>query len=61
LGVTAHFFSKFKLKSVYLGVLHVSDRHTSQELAAKLKEVFTKFNITVEFYDLVAVWWSREA
>ena len=55
MGVTAHFFSKFKLKSVYLGVLHVSGRHTSEKLAAKLKEVFTKFNITEKVVSMTGI------
>jgi len=55
LGVTAHFFSNFKLKSVYLGVLYVSGRHTSEKLAAKLKTIFTKFNIAEKVVSMTGI------
>jgi hypothetical protein len=46
LGVTAHYFVKFKIKSVYLGLLHITGRHIHENLAAHLRGIFSKFNIS---------------
>lgn len=49
LGVTAHYVSNdtddLKLQGVTLGVYELEERHTGENLAQKLKEICTKWNI----------------
>ena len=52
LGVTVHYFKKFVLKSISLGVKQLTGSHSAENLANSLKSYFTDFGISDKIFSI---------
>ena len=52
LGVTVHYYKKFVLKSISLGVKKLTGSHTAENLANCLKSFFSDYDITGKIFSI---------